>query len=297
MIVQGVEYDADRLMKYSKPKVNNSGGKNVGILNAESNKSTALSTPLMLTWGVNEWDNDSGKKSYDMNLQFPKEEYANDATTKFLENMCAFEAKLKRDAVVNSKEWFGKASMSAEVVDALFTPMLRYPKDPNTGEPDTSRAPTLRVKIPYWDDKFNVEVYDMEQTMLFPDDSDSGVTPLSLVQKGSNVAMVIQNGGIWFANGKFGTTWKMVQCVVKPKASLKGKCHIALAPEEKEKMQAQVSDEGDDEDSNVQMTTNVNDSDDDDAEVAPEPEPAKPAAPAKKRVVKKKKTAAAEDDE
>jgi hypothetical protein len=36
-------------------------------------------------------------------------------------------------------------------------------------------------------------------------------------------------GGLWFANGKFGVTWKLYQGVVKPAQSLpKGQCHIKL---------------------------------------------------------------------
>ena len=216
LIVSGDSYDAQRLMKYNKPKVDARGGKNIGILNSESGKATAISSPLMLTWGVNEWPSENGGPSkYDMALQFPSEEYSSKATTDFLANMKAFEEKLKDDAVKNSKEWFGKASMSREVVDALFCPMLKYTKHQDTGEPDTTKAPTLKIKIPFWDGKFNTEVYDMNMEALFPCDDES-VTPVSLIQSGSNVAVIIQNGGVWFAGGKFGTTWKLVQCVVKP---------------------------------------------------------------------------------
>ena len=197
--------------------------------------------------------------------------------------------------------------MSREVVDALFTPMLRYPKNQDTGEPDTSRSPTLRVKIPFWDGAFNVEVYDLENRLVFPNDEDISVTPVNLIQKGSNVATIIQNGGIWFANGKFGTTWKLVQCMVKPKATLKGRCHISLADDEKEKAARQVvnDDEGT-EKANVSMTTDVNDSDDDDdkadddkAESDKEEEKVETPPPAakKKRVVKKKKAAADSDED
>ena len=56
--------------------------------------------------------------------------------------MQAFEDAIKAEAVKNSKDWFGKASMSPEVVDALWTPMLKYPKNKETGEPDYDRAPT-----------------------------------------------------------------------------------------------------------------------------------------------------------
>jgi hypothetical protein len=50
-----------------------------------------------------------------------------------------------------------------------------------------------------------------------------------LIPKGSEIACIIQCGGIWFANGKFGVTWKLFQGVVKPTQTLaKGQCHIKL---------------------------------------------------------------------
>ena len=64
------------------------------------------------------------------------------------------EQKIKEDARTNCKEWLGKAIMSEEVIDALWSPMLKYPKNPYTDEPDTSRAPTLRVTLEYYDGKF-----------------------------------------------------------------------------------------------------------------------------------------------
>ena len=70
--------------------------------------------------------------------------------------MKEFEAKVKADAVTNAKDWFGKQKMSAEVVDALWTPMLKYPKNKESGEFDYARAPTLRVKVPYWDGDWKV---------------------------------------------------------------------------------------------------------------------------------------------
>ena len=44
------------------------------------------------------------------------------------------EAQIKADAIANSKDWFNKSKMSAEVVDALWSPMLKYPKNQATGE-------------------------------------------------------------------------------------------------------------------------------------------------------------------
>ena len=94
MIVDGVTFNPATDYIYTKPKVNASGGKQIGILNAQSKKGLYISTPLMLTWGVNEFTDDkSGRKTYDMSLQFPKEEYDTPQLQKFLKNILAFEAK------------------------------------------------------------------------------------------------------------------------------------------------------------------------------------------------------------
>ena len=85
-------------------------------------------------------------------------------------------------------------------------------------------------------------MYDMNENTLFPDPENDNITPLTFIQKNTNVALVIQNGGIWFANGKFGTTWKMVQCVVQPKATLRGKCHIHLGASDKAKLSKEADD-------------------------------------------------------
>ena len=93
MIINATTFNAEENTKYAKPKINKSGGKSVGILNSDSNKSLYLSTPLMLTWGVNEFvDDSSGRRTYDMSLQFPKEEYKTEAAEQMLQAMLAMSA-------------------------------------------------------------------------------------------------------------------------------------------------------------------------------------------------------------
>ena len=294
-ILSGANFNPSSDIKYSKPKVDARGSKSIGILNSGSNGATYISTPLMLTWGVNEYvDEKSGKVSYDLALQFPNEEYAKEDTTNFMNNMIEFENKIKADAITNAKEWFGKTKMSEDAIDALWTPMLKYPKDKNSGEPDTTRSPTLKVKIPYWEGEWKTELYDVNQRAIFPDPDNSTITPKDLIAKGAHVAVVVLCGGIWFANGKFGVTWKLFQGVVKPKASLKGTCHIQLSVEDKERMVKQqlVDEDEDDEamdDEPQTVSTAVEDSDEEDdikqevAQVVKEAEP----EPVKKKVVKK----------
>lgn len=240
-IISGVSFAPDTDIKYAKVKVNNSGGKSVGILNAGTNSVLNLQTPLMLTWGVNEnTDKKTGEvQSYSMALQFPSDEYKTPHITKFFAAMQAFEAKIKRDAIANSKEWFGKA-MSAEVINAIFNPVLSYSKNPATGEPDHTKNPTLRVKLPFYDGNWkDIEIYDSNSNVLFP--NSDGKTPKDIIVKGSDAALIITCGGLWFAGGSFGVTWRLTQAVLKPKPSLRGKCHIVLDDDEQRRISAPPS--------------------------------------------------------
>lgn len=302
-IISGLEVKPEKDVYFAKPKVNDKGGKNIGVLNAHTKKSFHMSTPIMLTWGLNEnepFDGKSGPKTYDFTLQFPNEEYSSDATQKFLKNFKALEQFIKDSAVENSRDWLGKAKMTAEVVDALWSPMVKYPKDQVTGEFDYSRQPQVRVKVPFWDGEFNVEIYDPDQKLLFP--NENGVELKDLITKGGQMATVLQCGGVWVASGKFGVTWRLFQAVVKPKESLKGKCHIALAKEEKEKLLSE-SDPVEDDKEKEKVVAVVDSDEEEEEDVAsapasavPEPEeeeelevPAPPPPPEKKkRVVKKK---------
>ena len=287
-ILSGADFNPNSDIKYSKPKVDARGSKSIGILNAGSNSATYISTPLMLTWGISDYE---GNERYDMSLQFPNGEYATKDTTNFMNNMIEFESKIKADAITNAKEWFGKAKMSEDAIEALWTPMVKYPKDKNTLEPDTSRAPTLKVKVPYWDGEWKTELYNVDQEAIFPDPNGGSATPNDLIAKGTHVALVLQCGGLWFANGKFGVTWKLFQGVVKPRATMRGTCHIQLSSDDKEKIVKQsIPDEDEDEDYEG-VSHEVDDSDDDDdikTEVASEIEAEPVPEPIKKKVIKKK---------
>ena len=298
-IIDGTMFNVENI-RYSAPKAGGSGGKSVNMLNKQTNTGIRVSTPLMLTWGASDFvDPATGKGNgkYEMSLQFPSEEYKSDDATAFLQNMQALEKKVKADALTYSKDWFGKVHKNAEVVDALYSPILKYSKDKMTGEADLTKAPLLKVKIPLWDGVWKCEIYDEDGESLFPNQSTPNVTPIDLIQKGINVAVIMQCGGLWFANGKFGITWKLIQAVVqRPKTSLVGHCFIKLKPIEKERLKTAVPpiEESFDCDIPVDTTqTVVEDSDEEEDEAvveAPKPAPVVVEEPKKvvKKVVKKK---------
>ena len=171
-----------------------------------------------------------------------------------------------------------------------------------SNEPDYSRPPTLKVKIPYWEGEFKgVEVYDQEKNILFPSEESNDVDIQALISKASNVATLIYCGGICMANGKFGVTWKLFQAIVKPRISLSGKCQIELSPDDKDKLEKQVDDEdnGHNSSETKEAETTVNDTDDEE-ETKTETETVEDVKPVvvedipKKQKVVKKKAASSE---
>jgi hypothetical protein len=74
---------------------------------------------------------------------------------------------------------------------------------------------------------------------LFPS-SNPAVSPKDFITKQSHVVTMIQCGGLWFANGKFGVTWRLVQGIVQPKLSMRGRCHLSLTPSESVRIQSEA---------------------------------------------------------
>jgi hypothetical protein len=228
-MIQGHLFNPETDTKYAKCKTNASGGKSVGIYNSQTGQSLYVGTPLLMTWGLQQYTDDkTGKVSYEFSLQFPNDDFETDDTRAFLQSMTAFERKLKADALTNSKEWFAKPKMTPDAVEALFTPILKYPMDKATCEKDLSKKPTMRIKVPFWQGKWEgVEIYDADRNCLFPS-SDPNVSPMDLITKLSHMKTMIQCGGIWFANGKFGITWRFVQGMLQPRLSMRGRCHLSF---------------------------------------------------------------------
>ena len=289
-IINANIFNADDV-KYDTVKVGANNGKSINIKNKNTGGPIQLRSALMLTWGISDYE---GNEKYDMSLQFPSDEYRSEKVQAFLDNMVAYENKIKADAIVNSKAWFGKEIKSKEVIDTMWTPMLKYPKNKITGEHDYDRAPTLRLKVPYWEGEWKMALFDMDKNKIFPDSS-SDVTPKDLVQKGSQAAVVFRSGGIWIINGRFGTTWKVDQAVVKPKVSVNDTCQIDLEPDDKERLQKQVIESDDDEDVGVKSAFVESDDDGEEGEEGEEEEERAPSPlpePVKKKKVVRKKAVA-----
>jgi len=304
-IIDGTNIDTT-VFSYSAPKANPSGGKVVNLYNKHFKESLTLSTPLMLTWGAQEGQdqakNPTGK--FTMSLQFPSSDYSNADAEAFLKSMRSLEAKIRADALTYSKEWFGKEIKSADVMEEKFNVMLRHPKkEKGSAEMDVNKPPTLTVKVPCWKGVWQSEIYDEEGTPLFlKGKSPADVTPLDFLKPKTHVICLIQCGGLWFVNGKVSVTWNLKQAIVqKPKTSsiVEGTCFLRPKAAEVAKLRALPPPEDDIDPDGAVSSTIVEDSDEEEFEL-PAPAPSVPTpvvevdpvvAPAavKKRVIAKKK--------
>lgn len=269
-------------IKYTTPKLNRQGGKSISIISTQRNRTLHISTPLMMTWGISDFvDEKTGESDgkYSMTLNFPNKEYSNSTTDAFLQKFKDFENQILDDAVKNAELWWGE-EMSREVAKHSFYPLLKYSKVKDSKRIDYSKPPSIRGKVPCYDGKWGVEIYNTKNDLIFPCE-DSRLTPMEFVPKLSNVACVLQCGGIWIGGKGWGLTWKVVQCVVKPKevVSIYGKCQIQLSTEERATIESQQIKDDDYADENDGLpvsapakvvSTIVDDSDNED-EVAPPP--------------------------
>ena len=262
---------------YKEPRLNKRGGKNIGVI--KGGNPLVIQFPLMFTWGVNERvAEDSGRVSYDLNISFTSKD-PEDAVGYFYTKLRELQDKVLDDAVSNSKLWFGKAKMSREVAEAMFYPILKFPKDKNTGEPDETRAATTKLKLPYWDEKFNVELYDMNRKPLFvPNEVEDKGLPMELIPSRSYVKGLMQCSGVWFAGGRFGVTWNLVQAQVRKPVRIKGFCMLDDSGDEATLAKVEAEEA-------VEAAVAVQFDEDDAEEVTPKKKK-------KKKVVRKKKVKA-----
>lgn len=291
-------------IKYMAPKVNDRGGKAISIISKQSNRSLHISTPLMMTWGITDFvDEKTGESDgkFSMSLNFPNDEYSTPQTREFLQKLKDFETQVLNDAVANSELWWGE-EMSLAVCKHTFFPFLKYSKNKDTKKIDLTKPPSIRAKVPYYDGRWNVELYDTKMDLIFPCEQ-AHLTPVDFVPKQSQIACVLQCGGIWIGGKGWGLTWKLVQGVVKPReiVSVFGKCHIDLSPEDRTVIETQKLVEDADEDEEEPVTestppsTHVVDSDDERDEVVSSSQPVQqvdvaveePVKPVVKKVVKK----------
>ena len=209
---------------FSQPRPNKLKGKNIYINNTQIRSNLLLQTPLMRTWGISVYVNESGETQggYSMSLVFPNEGYETEESGNFKRKIELFEEEIIKKAYENRLAWFGDDEVSFDTIKSGFYPMLKYPRMKDAkGQPmkklDKSKSPNLKIRVNNYDGKWQCRVYDTNLKPLYvPEDQDA--SPIDFVPKSSMVITKIKCDGIWTGSAgiSWGIKWNLQVCVVQP---------------------------------------------------------------------------------
>ena len=204
-------FDISKL-SFNDVKTNQNGGKSVYISLDKSK--FALQTPVMvLPYDMSVYDKgDYPKYSIELSFRDMEDNYR---VAGFYERMEELDNLILDAAVKNSMKWFGKKKSNREIMEALYTPIVKRSRDKETGEYDGKYPSSIRIKLPFWEGKKSYEI------LSFKDDSPLDVEQEEVFNKGSKVQAIIKCGGIWVVNGKFGCTWSVEKIRVESNPTVK----------------------------------------------------------------------------
>lgn len=204
------------LVKYSDIKKMQSGSKIAYVNYGEGINSILIETPECMFPFDNtfypEGDN-SGK--YNCKISLNTE--GNTEMLEFVKAMSKLDEKIKADAKNNSQLWLGKKSVSDEVIDEKYTPIVRPYKDPNTGEFTGKYPAQMGFKIIQRNGQFQCKFYNENRQRLNVDNEESEdfIDHSKLMSKGNKVKLLLKCNGLWFSTAGFGCTWKAEQIKIK----------------------------------------------------------------------------------
>lgn len=208
-IIQWNQIDVNAI-SFGNLKTLENGGKIASLLHG--GKPLIFQTPnLNAPYGMSKWANETTEKySLDLSMTEPH----------FLEIMKGIDDKVVDVALDASSVWFKKKYSSREVVEALYTKIVKYAKNSETGEISDKYPPTFKIAVPFRSGKFECEAYTPQKTEI-PNNAIADCVP-----KRSQVTAIVQCTGIWIAGGKFGCTFKLLQMLVSPRKELTGYAFI-----------------------------------------------------------------------
>lgn len=281
-LIKGKNIDTSKV-SFSQPRVLDNGAKLV-YLNYSGGR-LSIQTPWMsMPWKMGVYtDGDYPKYSVDLTFRGMDE---NPDLQGFHDKLQMLEEKIIDGGFENSVSWFKKKPSSRDVVEALFSRIVKVSTDKDTGEPDGKWPPSMKLKVPRRDGVWETKVSDKSGKLYDINNSESGDNLEELFVKNTKMRAIIQCVGLWVASGSYMCQWKLTKAEIEvPESSGQ---HEFLADSDDE-----VGEEAPDnfiEDSNDEDGVE-NDDDGDNAEEEPTKSPSpEPVPTPKKKVVRRKVT-------
>jgi hypothetical protein len=195
----------------SQPKVLESGGK-LAYVNYGDSRSLIMQTPsLPSPFGMNVFDkNGPPKYSLDLAMRGYNGASPNPKVKAFFDALTALDEFMIDQGVKNSKLWF-KSEMKREVVEAFYTPTVKFGRDKEGNQTPYPPNVKLQLRRRRDRDEFETDFYD-EKSKTDPNTKPlKGIPIEEMLVKKVEVTALMQCTGVWFAGGKFGLSWKAVQ--------------------------------------------------------------------------------------
>jgi hypothetical protein len=187
---------------FGAPKSLDSGGKFIGLYHNKKNL-VFQTPPLVAPYGLGKWPQTGPVNKYSLDLSINNPE--------FLNILKQLDEKIVNTALASSVSWFKKKINTCDVIEALYTNIVKYSKDP---EAAAKYPPVVKFNLPYKNGKFECEAYNEEREQI---DMETAVT------KRTTVTAIVQCSSLWVAGDKFGCTFKVLQMkVLKNNESISG---------------------------------------------------------------------------
>lgn len=208
------QVDATRIV-FEKPRKNAMGGMSVrAFYNHGSSEAPDLATlivqtprmrlPFGLTIAERKGQN-GDYLQYLFDAAFSNMETSADMKT-FYDKMSALDEYVITTAEKNCDEWFGKKIPRA-VLDEFYKPNIKPAKD-------SKYAPTIRFKVPFRYDKFEIKAFRLVHEGAKPECRPVEVTKenaAEVFRKGAEVEFLVEFSSLWFVSKQFGSNFQAAQ--------------------------------------------------------------------------------------
>ena len=204
-------------LKLSEIKSLSSGAKIMYLNYGESNTPIYIQTPAMeLLWDASYFADSGDQGKFSCKLNFKGYENNSDINN-FLKKMKEIDEFLVDMGVKHSKKWFSGKTLNKDTIEQLYTPMVKYSINVETGEVRDEYPPSFSFKIAKRNNKYQCRIFNENRDKLNIDDdsNDNYVDMNNILKKGSNMTTLLKCNGLWFAGGKFGCTWKAEQIKIE----------------------------------------------------------------------------------
>jgi len=160
---------------------------------------TAMKSPFGLSIYTAEG---GGQDKHSINLSFNG--YQQDGEVKdFYDAISALDNTVIDQAVANSKAWFGKVQ-SREVIQAFYTPSIKFGKDSSKDYP-----PTMKLNLRRNGNAYETKFFDLTGKPF------KGIPVDEMLGKGALLTALIEASDVWIAGtGKFNIRWNVSQIIV-----------------------------------------------------------------------------------